>query len=60
MSRPYRLTRPEEFAAPGEMEPAVVLPVSWKEIANVVAETIGKKGATLFSTTGIAMRCIWG
>jgi len=45
MSHPYRMIRPEELAAPGEMEPAVVLRVSLKVIANVVAENVGKKGA---------------
>lgn len=47
MSHPYRLTCPEELAAPGEMEPAVVLRVSLKAIANVVAEKVGEKGANL-------------
>jgi hypothetical protein len=47
MSHPYRLTRPEELAAPGEMEPAVVLRVSLKAIANVVADKVGKKDANL-------------
>jgi hypothetical protein len=45
VSHPYRLTRPEELAAPGEMEPAVVLRVSLEAIANVVAKKAGKKGA---------------
>jgi hypothetical protein len=43
----YRLTRPEELAAPGEMEPAVVLRVSLEAIANVVAKKAGKKGSNL-------------
>lgn len=47
MSHPYRLIRPEELAAPGEMEPAVVLRVSLNAIANVVAERLGEKGASL-------------
>ncbi|PRY04407.1 hypothetical protein [Paraburkholderia sp. BL25I1N1] len=47
MAHPYRLIRPEELAAPGEMAPAVVLRVSLKAIANVVAEKVGKKGANL-------------
>ncbi|RKP43454.1 transposase [Trinickia fusca] len=47
MNHPYRLIRPEELAAPGEMEPAVVLRVSLKAIANVVAEKLGKTGAIL-------------
>ncbi|WCM23631.1 hypothetical protein NDK50_22490 [Paraburkholderia bryophila] len=45
MSHPYRLIRPEELPAPGEMEPAVVLRVSLEAIANVVAAKVGKKGA---------------
>jgi len=47
MSHPYRLTRPEELAAPGEMEPAVVLRVSLKAIASVVAEKVGEKRSNL-------------
>jgi hypothetical protein len=47
MTHPYSLMRPEELAAPGEMEPAVVLRVSLKAIANIVAEKIGEKVANL-------------
>jgi hypothetical protein len=47
MTHPYSLIRPEELAAPGEMEPAVVLRVSLKAIANIVAEKIGEKVANL-------------
>jgi hypothetical protein len=43
MSYPYRLMRPEEIAAPGEMEPAVVLQVSLAAIAQALAERIGTK-----------------
>jgi hypothetical protein len=57
MSRAFRLTRPEELVAPGEMKPALVFRVSFKTIANVVAETAGKKGSSLFFTAGMAMRC---
>lgn len=46
MSYPYRLIRPEELAAPGEMEPAVVLRVSLKKIANVIAERVGHRGSS--------------
>jgi hypothetical protein len=47
MNHPYRLIRPEELPAPGEMEPAVVLRVSLETVANVVAENVGKKGANV-------------
>jgi hypothetical protein len=47
VSHPYRVTRPEELAIPGEMEPAVVLRVSLKSIAKVVAKKSGKKGSNL-------------
>lgn len=44
MRYPYRLIRPEQLATPGQMEPAVVLRVSLKAIANVIAEKVGEKG----------------
>ena len=44
MSYPYRLIRPEELAAPGQMEPAAVLRVSLKAIANIIAEKVGEEG----------------
>lgn len=47
MSHSYRLTCPEELAAPGEMEPAVVLRVSLETIANVVGKKAGGTGANL-------------
>lgn len=44
MSYRYTLTRPEELAAPGEMEPAVVLRISLAAIANALSERIGTTG----------------
>lgn len=46
MSHPYRLIRPGELAAPGEMEPAVVLRVSLQAIANVIAENVGERSSS--------------
>lgn len=46
MSYPYRLIRPEELAAPSEMEPAVVLRVSLKKIATLIAEKVGERGSS--------------
>ncbi|MEX3958750.1 hypothetical protein [Trinickia sp. EG282A] len=43
MSYPYRLMLPEELAAPGEMEPAVVLRISLAAIADALAERTGGK-----------------
>ncbi|NYH25992.1 hypothetical protein [Paraburkholderia bryophila] len=40
----YTLTRPEELAAGGEMEPAVVLRISLAAIANAIADRIETKG----------------
>lgn len=47
MNHPYRLIRPEELLAPGEMEPAVVLRVSLETVANVVAKNVGNKGVNV-------------
>ncbi|MFL9951125.1 hypothetical protein PQR68_34565 [Paraburkholderia agricolaris] len=44
MSYRYTLIRPEELAAPGEMEPAVVLRISLAAIANALSERIGITG----------------
>lgn len=46
MSYPYRLIRPEELAAPGEMEPAVVLRISLKKIADIITERVGRRSSS--------------
>lgn len=44
MNYRYTLTRPEELAAAGEMEPAVVLRISLAAVANALSQRIGTTG----------------